>query len=115
MRFSCVLELDKRKWEIARDSGAGEIIDPNAEGALKSLMKATGGVAAAIDFIGAAATFNFGFQALRKAGKLVCVGLFGGSSQVVPGRWRYARARADEHLATRNRNRLIGPRLPARS
>ncbi|WP_158268419.1 alcohol dehydrogenase [Limnohabitans sp. Hippo4] len=79
-----VLELDKSKWDIAREAGAGEIIDPNAEGALKSLMKATGGVAAAIDFVGAAATFNFGFQALRKAGKLVCVGLFGGSSPIVP-------------------------------
>jgi len=79
-----VLELDKNKWDIARDAGAGEIIDPNSEGALKSLMKATGGVAAAIDFVGAAATFNFGFQALRKAGKLVCVGLFGGSTPIVP-------------------------------
>lgn len=81
---SIVLELDKNKWDIARDAGAGEIIDPNSEGALKSLMKATGGVAAAIDFVGAAATFNFGFQALRKAGKLVCVGLFGGSTPIVP-------------------------------
>ncbi|MFM8757396.1 MAG: alcohol dehydrogenase [Limnohabitans sp.] len=79
-----VVELDKSKWDMAREAGAGELIDPTAEGALKSLMKATGGVAAAIDFVGAAATFNFGFNALRKAGKLVCVGLFGGSTPIVP-------------------------------
>ena len=79
-----VVELDKGKWDMAREAGAGEVIDPSADGALKSLMKATGGVAASIDFVGAAATFNFGFNALRKAGKLVCVGLFGGSTPIVP-------------------------------
>jgi D-arabinose 1-dehydrogenase-like Zn-dependent alcohol dehydrogenase len=79
-----VVELDKGKWDIAREAGAGEVIDPTADGALKALMKATGGVAAAIDFVGAPATFNFGFNALRKAGKLVCVGLFGGSTPIVP-------------------------------
>jgi len=80
-----VVELDQSKWDIAREAGAGQLIDPKADGALKSLVKATGGgVAAAIDFVGAAATFNFGFGALRKAGKLVCVGLFGGSTNIVP-------------------------------
>jgi alcohol dehydrogenase/propanol-preferring alcohol dehydrogenase len=80
-----VLELDKGKWDIAREAGAGELIDPTVEGALKSLIKSTGGgVAAAVDFVGAAATFNFGYGALRKAGKLVCVGLFGGATPIVP-------------------------------
>jgi alcohol dehydrogenase/propanol-preferring alcohol dehydrogenase len=79
-----VVELDKNKWDIAREAGAGDVIDPAADGALKALMKSTGGVAAAIDFVGAAATFAFGFGALRKAGKLVCVGLFGGSTPIVP-------------------------------
>lgn len=80
-----VVELDQSKWDVAREAGAGEIIDPNADGALKNLLKATGGgVAAAIDFVGAAPTFNFGFGALRKAGKLVCVGLFGGATPITP-------------------------------
>ncbi len=79
-----VAELDKSKWEIAREAGASEVIDPTADGALRALLKATGGVAAAVDFVGAAATFAFGFGALRKAGKLVCVGLFGGSTPLVP-------------------------------
>ena len=79
-----VVELDRGKWDIAREAGAGELIDPSAEGALKALLKATGGVAAAVDFVGAASSFNFGFGALRKAGKLICVGLFGGSTPIVP-------------------------------
>lgn len=80
-----VVELDKTKWETAREAGAGEVIDPSADGALKALLKATGGgVAGAVDFVGASASFNFGFGALRKAGKLICVGLFGGATTIVP-------------------------------
>ena len=80
-----VAEVDKSKWDIAREAGAGEVIDPTADGAAKALFKASGGgVAAAIDFVGAGATFAFGLGALRKGGTLVCVGLFGGATQIVP-------------------------------
>ncbi len=80
-----VAEIDRSKWDIAREAGAAEVIDPGADGALKALMKATGGgVAAAVDFVGAGASFAFGFGALRKAGKLVSVGLLGGSTAIVP-------------------------------
>lgn len=80
-----VAERDQSKWDVAREAGAGQVIDPTAEGALKALVKSTGGgVTAAVDFVGASSTFSFGYGALRKAGKLVCVGLFGGSTQIVP-------------------------------
>ncbi len=80
-----VAERDPGKWDIAREAGATEVIDPTADGALKALLKTSGGgVAAAIDFVGAGSTFAFGFGALRKAGKLICVGLFGGATPVVP-------------------------------
>ena len=79
-----VVEIDQSKWDIARAAGAGEVIDPSADGALKALLKATGGVAAVVDFVGAGASFSFGFGALRKGGKLVCVGLLGGSTTIVP-------------------------------
>ena len=79
-----VVEIDQSKWDIARAAGAGDCIDPTAEGALKALLKATGGVAAVVDFVGAGASFAFGFGLLRKAGKLVCVGLIGGSTTLVP-------------------------------
>ncbi|MFZ9511492.1 MAG: alcohol dehydrogenase catalytic domain-containing protein, partial [Burkholderiaceae bacterium] len=38
-----VVELDESKWAVAREAGAGELINPAAEGALKALIKATGG------------------------------------------------------------------------
>ena len=79
-----VAERDRSKWDIARDAGAGELIDPSADGALKALMKASGGVAAVVDFVGAASSFNFAFGALRKGGKLVCVGLLGGATSITP-------------------------------
>ena len=80
-----VAELDRAKWDVAREAGAAEVFDPTAEGAAKALMKSTGGgVAAAVDFVGAGASFGFGLGALRKGGRLVCVGLFGGNAPVVP-------------------------------
>jgi hypothetical protein len=77
-------KLDTGKWDIARAAGADDCLDPTAEGAAKALLKATGGVAVAVDFVGAGPTFGFGFGALRKSGKLVCVGLFGGVVPLAP-------------------------------
>ena len=80
-----VVELDKSKWDLARAAGAADVIDPSADGALKALLKATaGGVAAAVDFVGAAGTFDFGVGALRKGGRLISVGLFGGATTIMP-------------------------------
>jgi alcohol dehydrogenase/propanol-preferring alcohol dehydrogenase len=80
-----VAELDDSRWDIAKEAGATQAINPDADGAAKALIKGTGGgVAGAIDFVGAGSSFAFGLGALRKAGKLVCVGLFGGSTTVIP-------------------------------
>ncbi len=80
-----VAELDQSKWPLAHGAGADHVIDPKADGAAKTLMKSTqGGVAAAIDFVGAGSSFAFGFSTLRKGGRLICVGLFGGSTSVAP-------------------------------
>ncbi len=76
-----VADIDQSKWTAAREAGARDVVDPGAADAGKALMRATnGGVAAAIDFVGAAASFTFGFNALGKNGRLVVVGLFGGSA-----------------------------------
>lgn len=84
-RAPIVAEIDRSKWDLAREAGAEEVIDPSEPTAIKSLMAATGGGAAAvIDFVGAGSSFAFGFGALRKAGHLICVGLFGGSTPVSP-------------------------------
>lgn len=79
-----VAEVDKSKWDIAMAAGAAECIDPSADGATRALLKSTGGVLGAIDFVGAGETFAFGFGALAKGGKLVSVGLFGGSTNLAP-------------------------------
>jgi D-arabinose 1-dehydrogenase-like Zn-dependent alcohol dehydrogenase len=80
-----VAEIDASKAEFARAAGASEVIDPSAADAGKALVKVTrGGVAAAIDFVGAGSSFAFAFGALRKGGRLVCVGLFGGATPIVP-------------------------------
>jgi len=79
-----VAEIDRGKWDLAREAGAADCLDPNDAGAAKAFMKSSGGAAAVIDFVGAAATFSFGLGALRKGGRLVCVGLFGGAAPVMP-------------------------------
>lgn len=79
-----VVEVDRNKWDIARLAGAGELVDPAADGAMKKLLKSTGGAAAVIDFVGAGSSFAFGFGVLRKAGRLVSVGLLGGATPIVP-------------------------------
>lgn len=80
-----VADVDPATWPLAREAGAEETLDPRAEGAGKQLVRATaGGPAAVIDFVGAAETFAFGLQVVRKGGTLVSVGLFGGATQVSP-------------------------------
>ena len=75
-----VADIDEGKRAAALAAGASAAIDPTAADAGRSLVKSTGGgVAAAIDFVGAEATAKFGFDALRKGGVLVIVGLFGGA------------------------------------
>jgi D-arabinose 1-dehydrogenase-like Zn-dependent alcohol dehydrogenase len=74
-----VADIDPAKREAALENGAAEAIDPAAPGAARDFVKARGGVAAAVDFVGAEATVRFGTSMLRKSGKLVIVGLYGGT------------------------------------
>ncbi|MFI4986719.1 MAG: alcohol dehydrogenase, partial [Alphaproteobacteria bacterium] len=77
-----VADIDEGKRTAAFSAGAQATIDPAAADAARTLVKASGGgVAAAIDFVGAEATAKFGFDVLRKGGTLVVVGLFGGAFQ----------------------------------
>ncbi len=73
-----VADIDPVKRDAALKLGAADAIDPRAEGAGKALVKATGGVAAAVDFAGSPQSFEFAYGALRKTGHLVSVGLLGG-------------------------------------
>jgi D-arabinose 1-dehydrogenase-like Zn-dependent alcohol dehydrogenase len=77
-----VAELDPAKRRAVMENGAIAAIDPAAEGAAKQFVASTGGAAAAIDFVGSETSVRFGTSALRKGGKLVVVGLFGGMLQM---------------------------------
>ncbi len=75
-----VADIDPVKLEAAKTAGAAEVIDSSDPQALKTLRGLTsGGAAAAIDFVGSDKSFSFGDRSLRKGGKLVIVGLFGGA------------------------------------
>jgi alcohol dehydrogenase, propanol-preferring len=76
-------DIDDQKRAHARQMGAVATIDNAAPDAVKQVMEATGGgAAAAIDFIGSPKTMEFGVNVLRKGGKLVMVGLYGGAYPV---------------------------------
>jgi propanol-preferring alcohol dehydrogenase len=78
-----VADIDAQKRAHARQMGAVATIDNAAPDAVKQVMEATGGgAAAAIDFVGSPQTMEFGVNILRKGGKLVMVGLYGGSQPI---------------------------------
>src|SRR5215472_3919988 len=78
-----VADIDAQKRAQARQMGAVATIDNAAPDAVKQVMAATGGgAAAAIDFVGSPKTMEFGASILRKGGKLVMVGLYGGACPI---------------------------------
>lgn len=77
-RNLAVADIDPAKRELAQAAGASVVVDPRDPDALGRLQALSGGIAGAIDFVGAGATADFGISAIRKAGTYVAVGLFGG-------------------------------------
>jgi D-arabinose 1-dehydrogenase-like Zn-dependent alcohol dehydrogenase len=77
-RHIVAADIDPAKRELARANGASLVIDPSDADAARALLADKGGIAAAIDFVGARATAEFAISALRKCGTCVIVGLFGG-------------------------------------
>ena len=71
-------DVDPAKLEAARQAGADEVIDCSDAQALRTVLKATGGVAGAIDFAGTEGSLTFATGVLAKGGKAVVVGLMGG-------------------------------------
>ena len=60
-------------------AGAHKVVDGSGEGVTQRIVEAAGGpVLAVIDLVNDTQTARFAFDALRKGGKLVQVGLFGG-------------------------------------
>jgi D-arabinose 1-dehydrogenase-like Zn-dependent alcohol dehydrogenase len=73
-----VADIDAAKREAALKAGAREAFDPSDPNARKALLKASGGIYAAVDFAGSDKSLNFATGVLAKGGKVVVTGLIGG-------------------------------------
>lgn len=74
-----VADIDDSKLVAAGKLGAEQTYNSSDPQSAKLLRKNTGGAFAVIDFVGSEASVNYGLNCLRKGGKLIIVGLFGGS------------------------------------
>ena len=74
-----VADVDAAKRQAALDAGASAVVDPADPDGRKKILADTGGVASAIDFVGSETSAASGLSLLRKGGRLIVVGLFGGS------------------------------------
>jgi alcohol dehydrogenase/propanol-preferring alcohol dehydrogenase len=73
------VDVSAAKLEAATAAGATGTVVASGEGTAAGIIAAAGGqVGAIIDLVNGTATARFSFDALRKGGKLIQVGLFGG-------------------------------------
>ena len=81
-----VCEIESSKWDAARDAGATLCVNPLESGALEQLQALAGGVWGVVDLVGAESTASLAMAALRKGGRYILVGLYGGqlSLSLVP-------------------------------
>ena len=74
-----VVDISAEKRAAAEKAGATKTVDGSGEGVTKRIVEACGGQPiAVIDLVNGTASARFAFDSLRKGGKLVQVGLFGG-------------------------------------
>ena len=73
------VDVSAEKREAALKAGAHKVVDGSGTDVAKRIIAAAGGpVLAVIDLVNGTQTARFAFGALRKGGKLIQVGLFGG-------------------------------------
>jgi alcohol dehydrogenase, propanol-preferring len=74
------LDLDQEKLKVAKENGADEIVSPKDGDPAKRVMEITDnlGADAIIDFVNASKTVETDMKMLRRRGRVVLVGLFGG-------------------------------------
>lgn len=78
-RAIIVVDISEEKRQGALAEGASKVVDGSGEGVTKRIIEACGGQPRAIiDLVNGSASARFAYDALRKGGKLVMVGLFGG-------------------------------------
>jgi D-arabinose 1-dehydrogenase-like Zn-dependent alcohol dehydrogenase len=73
------VDPDPAKRDAALQHGAVLAFDPNEAGALKTIAKACdGNIAGVVDFVGAESSSSLAVNLVRRSGRVVIVGLFGG-------------------------------------
>jgi D-arabinose 1-dehydrogenase-like Zn-dependent alcohol dehydrogenase len=73
-------DIDEGRLEAAKHAGATATYNTRTPGVVKQLLADTkGGAYAVIDFVGSEESFKFASAAVRKGGKVIVVGLFGGA------------------------------------
>jgi len=73
-------DIDESRLTAARNAGAAATYNTRDESSSDRIVAETGGgVYAAVDFVGSEKSFAFANSIVRKGGKIVVVGLFGGS------------------------------------
>jgi D-arabinose 1-dehydrogenase-like Zn-dependent alcohol dehydrogenase len=73
------VDIDAGKLEAARAAGAAEVVDNRDPQAANALKQVSGGmIYGAVDLVGASSTASLALGALRKGGRLILVGLYGG-------------------------------------
>lgn len=78
------VDLQERNLELARDLGATATVSATEQNLPAAIIAAAGGpVTSVVDFVNSGATAPVGFAVLRKGGRMIQVGLFGGEL-VVP-------------------------------
>jgi alcohol dehydrogenase/propanol-preferring alcohol dehydrogenase len=77
-----VADIDPAKRSAALLSGAASVLDPGHPDTVRSLLKAGQGFATVIDCVGSQQSLEFGMTLLRKGGKLIVVGLYGGACEI---------------------------------
>ncbi|PCJ27109.1 MAG: alcohol dehydrogenase [SAR86 cluster bacterium] len=77
-----VVDINDSTLRAARDLGVTRTFNSSDPKTSKEIRKATGGVYAVLDFVGAESSVNYGLACLRKGGMLVIVGLYGGALNI---------------------------------
>jgi D-arabinose 1-dehydrogenase-like Zn-dependent alcohol dehydrogenase len=77
-----VADIDGAKRDAALALGAKAAFDPSQEDARRAAAKASGGIGAAVDFVGTETSLNFAHGPLTKGGAAIVVGLFGGGLSI---------------------------------
>jgi D-arabinose 1-dehydrogenase-like Zn-dependent alcohol dehydrogenase len=76
-------DIDEGRLDAAKKAGASATYNTKDPESAKKLMADTnGGAYAVVDFVGSEATYNYAMKTVRRGGKIIIVGLFGGQMQL---------------------------------